>query len=413
MQRRLHLSIQVLIAIALGVALGAFAPGAGRAMKPLADLFLNAVKLVTAPVVFLTVALGVAGMTDLRRAGRVGLSALIYFEILTTIAILLGVGIMHLVAPGAGLDLSGLTPGDATAFVQQGEAMNWGQFLVHMVPSSAVDAFARGDILQVVVVALLVGIALVLTGPSAAGIIRGLGRLSEVSFRMVAIVMRFAPVGAFAAMAFTVGTFGVATLVPLLRLLGSVYAAMLLFVVVVLGGVARWYGFSLFRFLKVIREEILLVLGTSSSEAALPRMLEKLERYGCGKSIVGLVLPAGYAFNLDGTSLYLSMSVLFLAQVHGVHLSVGQLATVIGVLMLTSKGAAGVTGSGFIVLASTLAAVRVVPVESVALLLGIDRFMSEARAIVNVIGNGVATVVISKREGAFDAEAAAALEATA
>jgi aerobic C4-dicarboxylate transport protein len=280
--------------------------------------------------------------------------------------------------------------------------MNWVDFLTHVVPSSVVDAFAKGDVLQIVFFAVLFGVALAGLGARGRPLADVLERVADVFFRIVAIVMVVAPIGAFGAMAYTVGNFGLRTLLPLGRLMLDVYLTMAIFVFVVLGGIARYWGFSLLGFLSFIREEILLVLGTSSSEAALPRMLEKLERFGCARSVVGLVIPAGYSFNLDGTSIYLSMAVIFLAQVFNVDLSLGQQLTILGILMITSKGAAGVTGSGFIVLASTLSALQVVPVEGLALLLGVDRFMSEARAIVNLIGNGVATVVIAKSEGAFD-----------
>lgn len=405
-----HLTVQVIIAITLGVALGVAAPDVARQMRPLGDVFINAIKLVTTPVVFVTVVLGIAGMRDLRAVGRIGLKALVYFEVLTTVALLIGIVVINVTKPGVGFDLGGLAPADASRYVAEGEALRWVDFLTHIVPSSAVDAFARGDVLQVVFVALLFGIAVALTGAAAEPLIGGIDRLAKVIFTVVGLVIRAAPIGAFGAMAATVGTFGLKSLLPLGRLMLDVYLTMFVFVFGVLWLVARWSGFSLWRFLRVIKDEILLVFGTSSSEAALPKLLEKLERYGCAKPIVGLVLPAGYSFNLDGTAIYLSMAALFLAQVYRIDLSVGQQLTLLGVLMITSKGAAGVTGSGFIVLASTLAALRVVPVEGVALLLGVDRFMSEARAIVNVIGNGVATVVIARSEGAFDEAAAARLE---
>jgi len=312
---------------------------------------------------------------------------------------------VNLARPGAGLDPA-VRAGPAAAatvagYAQAGEQLRFIDFVTHIVPSSVVGAFAEGEILQVVFFALLFGVALTGLGEAGRPLIAGLDRLAQVFFRITAIVMRVAPIGAFGAMAYTIGNFGLAALLPLGRLMLSVYLTMALFVFVVLNAIARLYGFSLWRFLRYIREEILIVLGTSSSEAALPRMLDKLERYGCDRSVVGLVIPAGYSFNLDGTSIYLSMATIFIAQAFGIELSLGQQLSVLAVLMVTSKGAAGVTGSGFIVLASTLAAMRVVPVEGVALVLGVDRFMSEARAIVNLIGNGVATVVFAMREGAF------------
>jgi len=406
-----HPTLRVLLAILAGVIVGLVDPETGRALKPLGDLFVNAVKLVTAPVVFLTVTLGIAAMRDLKRVGRVGLKALLYFEVVSTAALGIGLAVVNLTKPGAGLDMSHLAKGDVTRFVEAGKGLSWSAFLVHLVPSSAVDAFARGDVLQIVIVAILVGVAMVLAGPEAEPLVGTLERLAKVVYAGVGLVMLAAPIGAFGAMAYTIGAFGLEALLPLARLLLDVYVTMALFVGVVLWGIARWSGFSLWRLLRVIRDELLLVLGTSSSEAALPRLMVKLERFGCARPIVGLVLPAGYSFNLDGTAIYLSMATIFLAQVYGIDLPLGTQLAVLGVLMITSKGAAGVTGSGFIVLASTLAAIKVVPVEGVALLLGVDRFMSEARAVTNLIGNAVGTVVLARHEGEFDETAGAVLEA--
>jgi aerobic C4-dicarboxylate transport protein len=402
-RRRLHhnLTVQVLVAISLGVVLGLVAPNAGRAMKPLGDTFVNLVKMVIAPVIFLTIVLGIANMSDLRKVGRVGGKALLYFEIVSTFALAIGLLVVNITKPGEGLDVSSLAKGDVSKFTEQGKAMSFVDFATHIVPSSAVDAFARGEVLQVVFFAVLFGFALASLGERGRPLTDLLDRLSQVFFRIVAIVMKVAPIGAFGAMAYTVGNFGVRSLLPLGRLMLDVYLTMFLFIFIVLNLILRAYGFSLWEYLKFIREEILIVLGTSSSEAALPLMLDKMERYGCARSVVGLVIPAGYSFNLDGTSIYLSMAALFIAQAFGVHLSFAQQLSVLGVLMLTSKGAAGVTGSGFIVLASTLGAMRVVPVEGVAILLGVDRFMSEARAITNLIGNGAATLVIARSENAF------------
>ena len=395
--RRLHrnLTVQVLVAIVAGVVLGLLAPGPARAMKPLGDIFINLVKMIITPVIFLTIVLGIASMSDLRRVGRVGGKALLYFEIVSTAALAIGLVVVNVTQPGAGLDVKALGTGDVHGLTEAGKALSFVDFVTHIVPSSAVGAFANGDVLQVVFFAILFGVALSLTGPAGAPVTDLLDRLSKVFFRIVAIVMIVAPVGAFGAMAFTVGTFGVRSLLPLGRLMLDVYLTMAIFIFVVLNLILRAHGFSLWKYLTFIREEILIVLGTSSSEAALPGMLEKMERYGCARSVVGLVIPAGYSFNLDGTSIYLSMAAIFVAQAFGVHLSIAQQLSVLGVLMLTSKGAAGVTGSGFIVLASTLSAMRVVPVEGVAILLGVDRFMSEARAITNLIGNGAATLVTS------------------
>lgn len=400
-----NLTIQVLIAISAGALLGALAPEAGKAVRPLGDTFVNLVKMVITPVIFLTIVLGIANMRDLRRVGRVGGKALLYFEIVTTFALAIGMAVVNLTKPGVGLDVSALATGDVSRYTAAGEGLTFVGMVTHIVPTSVVGAFATGDVLQVVFFAVLFGVALTSIGAIGHPLVDLLERLSETFFRVVAIVMKVAPIGAFGAMAFTVGTFGLRSLLPLGRLMVDVYVTMLLFIFVVLNAILRWYGFSLWQYLKFIREEILIVLGTSSSEAALPRMLHKMEQYGCSKSVVGLVIPAGYSFNLDGTSIYLSMAALFIAQAFQVDLGIGQQLSILGILMLTSKGAAGVTGSGFIVLASTLSALQVVPVEGVAILLGVDRFMSEARAITNLIGNGAATLVISRSENAFDEEA--------
>ncbi|HET9726689.1 MAG TPA: C4-dicarboxylate transporter DctA [Gemmatimonadales bacterium] len=395
-----NLTVRVLVAIALGVAVGVLWPGVGRAMKPVGDTFVNLVRMVIAPIIFLTIVLGVAHTRDLKQVGRLGLKAFVYFEVVTTFALAIGLVVVNLVRPGHGIDASRVSAADV-ARVSQGQELRFVDFLTHIVPSSVVGAFAQGEILQIVFFSILFGVALVSLGEAGRTVTGLLDGLMQVFFRVVAIVMVVAPIGAFGAMAYTVGTFGVDSLLSLGRLMACVYATMALFILVVLGLIARLWGFSLFRLLAHIKEEILIVLGTSSSEAVLPRMLDRMEQFGCDRSVVGLVIPAGYSFNLDGTSIYLSMATLFIAQAYGVHLTLGHQLAVLAVLMLTSKGAAGVTGSGFIVLASTLSALRVVPVEGVALVLGVDRFMSEARSITNLIGNAVATVVIAKSEGAF------------
>lgn len=419
-----NLTARVLVAIGLGITLGAVWPDAGRAMKPLGDVFINLVRMVIAPVIFLTVVLGIASMRDLKKVGRVGGKAFLYFEIVTTFALAIGLVVMNVTRPGAGVDAGALTraaggTASVSRYATAGQQLDLVDFLVHVVPTSVVGAFAEGEVLQVVFFSVLFGAALTASGPAAAPLVETLERLTGVFFKLVSMIMVVAPVGAFGAMAYTVGNFGLRTLLPLGRLMADVYLTMAIFVFGVLGLVCRLYGFRLLEFLSYIREEIVLVVGTSSSEAALPRMLQKLEAYGCARSVVGLVVPAGYSFNLDGTSIYLSMATLFIAQAYGVDLSLGQQLSVLAVLMVTSKGAAGVTGSGFIVLASTLGALKVVPVEGLALLLGVDRFMSEARSVTNLIGNGVATLVVSRSEGAFDdarraeavAERAAAREA--
>jgi aerobic C4-dicarboxylate transport protein len=402
-----NLTVRVLVAIALGVLVGAVWPSAGRAMKPVGDTFVNLVRMVIAPIIFFTIVLGVAHTTDLKRVGRVGLKAFIYFEVVTTFALAIGLVVVNLLRPGEGIDASRVSAADVSQLAVQGKELRFVDFVTHIVPSSVVGAFAQGEILQVVFFSLLFGVALASLGRAGRPVARMLERLMQVFFRIVSLVMLVAPIGAFGAMAYTIGNFGVASLLTLGRLMACVYATMALFIFVVLNLIARLSGFSLLRLLGYIKDEILIVLGTSSSEAVLPRMLDKMERFGCERSVVGLVIPAGYSFNLDGTSIYLSMATLFIAQAYGVHLSLGQQLGVLGVLMVTSKGAAGVTGSGFIVLAGTLSAMRVVPVEGVALVLGVDRFMSEARSITNLIGNAVATVVIAKSERAFRSPGAA------
>lgn len=414
MKRLTHnLTFQVLVAVALGVMLGVVAPDFAKKLKPVGDTFVNLVKMVITPIIFLTIVHGIASMADLRKLGRVGGKALLYFELVSTLALAIGMIIVNVTKPGAGLDVTTLATGDVSKYTATGAQQSTLEFLLHIVPSNVVSAFASGDLLPVVFFSVLFGVALTAVGDAGRDIADLLLRFQAVFFKIVAIVMKVAPIGAFGAMAYTIGTFGLKTLLPLGRLMLDVYLTMAVFIFVVLGTICRLYGFRILRFLRFIREEILLVLGTSSSEAALPRMLEKMERYGCARPVVGLVIPTGYSFNLDGTSIYLSMATIFIAQVYRVDLSIGQQLTLLGILMLTSKGAAGVTGSGFIVLASTLAATNTVPVEGVALLLGVDRFMSEARAITNLIGNGVATLVVSRSEGAFDdarrAEAEAAM----
>ena len=399
-----NLTFRVLTAIAIGIALGVYSPDTAKAMRPLGDTFIALVKMVIAPIIFLTITLGIANMNDLKKVGKVGLKAFIYFEVVTTFALAIGLIVVNVTKPGSGLDVSSMAKGDISSYAAQGKSMSFVDILTHIVPSSPVDAFARGDVLQVVFFGVLFGVALSGIGDRGRRVTELCDGVLHVFFKITSIIMVVAPVGAFGAMAFTVGNFGVKALVPLGRLMLDVYTTMFLFVLVVLGLICRAYGFSIWRFLKYIREEILLVLGTSSSEAALPRMLAKLEAYGCPRAVVGLVIPAGYSFNLDGTSIYLSMASIFIAQAFGVNLSIPEQLSLLAVLLITSKGAAGVTGSGFIVLASTLAATRTVPVEGLAIVLGVDRFMSEARAIVNLIGNGVATLVISRTENAFDDE---------
>jgi aerobic C4-dicarboxylate transport protein len=399
-----NLYVQVLIAIAIGVALGVFEPAIGAQMKPLGDMFIQAIKMVIAPIIFCTVVHGIAGMKDMRRVGRVGLKAIVYFEAVTTLALVLGLVVANLWHPGAGMNVDPATI-DARA-VQQYAAKAQQQsaidYVTHIIPATVVGAFAEGEILQVLFFALLFAFALSFLGERGRPLLTIIDLVSHTFFGVVAIIMRAAPLGAFGAMAFTIGRYGIGTLLSLGQLMASVYVTCLLFVFVVLGTIARLCGFSILSFIRYIKEELLIVLGTSSSESVLPRMIAKLENLGCEESVVGLVIPTGYSFNLDGTCIYLTMASLFLAQATNTELTLGHQLGIIGVLLLTSKGAAGVTGSGFIVLAATLASIGTIPVASIALILGVDRFMSEARALTNLIGNGVATVVVAKWEGALD-----------
>jgi aerobic C4-dicarboxylate transport protein len=405
-----NLTVQVLAAIALGVLVGALFPDVGASLKPLGDMFIALIKMLITPIIFLTVVLGIGGMGDLKKVGRVGGKALLYFEVVTTLALAIGLVAAHLVRPGAGIDAratvahqTAAQATEAAKYTAQATGVNWKEFFTHLIPHSVVGAFAEGEVLQVLLFAVLFGLAVSrVPGEYGKPLMRTFERLSHAMFGVLALVMKLAPIGAFGGMAFTIGKYGIATLLPLGKLMLVVYFTMFLFVFGVLNGILRFYRLSLWRFLGFIKEEILLVLGTSSSESALPRMIDKLERYGCSRSVAGLVVPTGYSFNLDGTAIYLSIASIFLAQAFNINLSLTQQLTLMGVLMFTSKGAAGVTGSAFIVLASTLAATKTIPIEGVALLLGVDRFMSEARAITNVIGNGVATLVIAKSEGEFD-----------
>ncbi|GAB3636280.1 dicarboxylate/amino acid:cation symporter [Hymenobacter arcticus] len=404
-----NLTVQVLTAIALGVLVGGLFPKFGAALKPVADTFISLIKMLITPIIFLTVVLGIAGMGSMKKVGRVGGKALLYFEIVTTLALGIGILVANLTQPGAGVQqtaqavlLDSKKTAEAAKFTSQAGEMNWVEFFTHIVPDNVVGAFAKGDILQVLLFSVLFGLALNKLGDYAQPLVKTFDRLSHAMFAVLAMVMKLAPIGAFGGMAFTIGKYGIATLLPLGKLMLVVYATMFLFIFGVLNLILRYYKLRLGPYLSFIKEEILLVLGTSSSESALPRMIDKMERYGCSRSVAGLVIPTGYSFNLDGTSIYLSIAVIFLAQAFNIPLSLTQQLSLIAILVVTSKGAAGVTGSGFIVLASTLAATKVIPVESVALLLGVDRFMSEARAITNVIGNGIATLVVAKSEGEFD-----------
>jgi len=400
-----NLTFQVLIAIILGVLAGVLFPAFAPSAKVISTTFVSLIQMLIAPIIFLTIVLGIASMGDIKKVGRVGGKALLYFEIVTTFALVIGVVVADLLKPGEGFIHKSLDVSKIADYKKQAAEMNWVDFFTHIVPKNIFDAFAKGDILQILFFAVLFGYGLTHMGKAGESLITTFDKLSKVFFNIMKVVMKLAPIGAFGGMAFTVGTFGIKTLKPLGALMGSVYLTMFLFIFVVLNIICWLYKFSLWQYLKFIREEILVVLGTSSSESVLPRMMEKMEQFGCSKSVVGLVIPTGYSFNLDGTTIYMSMAVIFLAQVFQIPLSLTQELTLIGILMLTSKGAAAVTGGGFIVLASTLTATKMIPVEGLAILLGVDRFMSEARAITNMIGNGMAAVVIAKSEKEFDEEA--------
>jgi len=394
----------VLAAIVIGGLIGYRWPGVGVALKPLGDGFIALIRMLVAPVIFLTVVLGIAGAGAARKVGRVGVKAIVYFEAVSTVALLIGLVIVNLVRPGAGFNADPATL-DAAAvarYAEQAHEQSITDFILHLIPKTFVDAFVGGDLLQVLLVALLTGFALLRVGARAQPLLEVLEVLSRVFFDMIALVMKLAPLGAGGAMAFTVGRYGAASLKPLLALMGTVYLTCALFVLIVLGTIARFTGFSILRFIRYIREELLLVLGTSSSESALAPLMHKLERLGCSRQVVGLVVPSGYSFNLDGTNIYLTMAAVFVAQALGIPLTLMQQLTLLFVAMLTSKGASGVTGAGFITLAATLSVVPSVPVAGLALILGVDRFLSEARALTNIVGNGVAAIVVARWEGELD-----------
>jgi aerobic C4-dicarboxylate transport protein len=399
-----HLYTQVLCAIVLGVLLGHFYPALGAQMKPLGDLFIKLIKMLIAPIIFCTVVHGIASMEDMKKVGRVGLKALLYFEAMTTLALVVGLVIVNLWQPGAGMnvDPAALDTRSIQSYTQRAGEQSTLDFFMHIVPNTVVGAFAEGEILQVLFFAILFAFALHALGEHGKPLTRLIDQTAHAFFKIVGFVMKVAPIGAFGAMAFTIGRYGVGTLLSLGQLMACFYVTCLIFVFGALGIVGWLAGFSILKFIRYIKEELLIVLGTSSSESVLPRMLAKMENLGCDKSVVGLVIPTGYSFNLDGTCIYLTMAAVFLAQATNTDLTLGQQLGLVGILLLTSKGAAGVTGSGFIVLAATLASLGTVPVASIALILGVDRFMSEARALTNLVGNGVATVVVAKWEGALD-----------
>jgi aerobic C4-dicarboxylate transport protein len=418
------LYFKVIVAIVLGVVLGVLSPsnvkvvpeslrplillplGWAEAFKPLGDAFVKVIRMLIAPIIFCTVVHGIASMTDLKKVGRVGLKALVYFEAMTTVALIIGMFVVNGLKPGAGMnvDASTIDTKAITTFVKQAKDQNVTDTLMHIIPNTVIGAFAEGDILQVLFFAVLFAVALQALGARGKAVLEVIEEGASVFFGIVGIVMKAAPLGAFGAMAFTIGRYGIVTLLSLGQLMASFYLTCLIFVLIVLGVVAALAGFNIIRFISYIKEELLIVLGTSSSESALPRLMAKMEDLGCDPTVVGLVIPTGYSFNLDGTCIYLTMAALFLAQATNTDLTLWQQLGVLAVLLLTSKGAAGVTGSGFIVLAATLSSSGTIPVASIALILGVDRFMSEARALTNLVGNGVATVVVSRWEGALDAQ---------
>ena len=399
-----HLYFQVVVGIVLGVLVGYLWPATGAGLRPLGDGFIKLIRMMIAPIIFTTVIVGIAKMGDMKSVGRIGVRALVYFEIVSTLALVIGLVIINVLQPGVGInaDPKTLDAKAVAAYTSNAQHLSTIDFLLNIIPTTIVDAFAKGDILQVLLFSILFGLALLRLGPKAKSLVVFFEDCSHVLFSVVGLVMRVAPIGAFGAMAFTIGQYGIGTLFSLGKLMACFYATCALFIIVVLGGIAAYTGFSLFKFIRYIREEILIALGTSSSEPVLPRMMAKLEHLGCSKSLVGLVIPTGYSFNLDGTSIYMTMAAIFIAQATNTHLSMSQQLGILGVLLLTSKGAAAVPGGGFVTLAATLSAIPTIPVAGLALIVGIDRFMSECRTITNLIGNGVGTVAVAAWDGALD-----------
>lgn len=398
-----NLTFQVIIAIILGILVGIIAPSFAPTARVISKTFINMISMLIVPIIFLTIVLGISKMGDMKKVGRVGGKALLYFEIITTIAIVIGLVAANLIRPGDGLNPLVNHP-KAPVETATAASTSWIEFLSHIITGNIFESFAKGDILQVLFFAILFGFALSKMGHAGKHTIIMFENFSKIIFNMMKFVMKLAPIGAFGGMAFTIGNYGLSTLIPMAKVMLVVYITCIIFIFIILNFICHLYKFSLFSYLKYIRQEILVVLGTSSSESVLPSMIQKMERFGCHKSVVGLVIPTGYSFNLDGTSIYLSIALIFLAQAFKIDLTLGQQLTAMAILMVTSKGAAGVTGSGFIVLSSTLVSMNIMPVENVAILLGVDRFMSEARSITNLIGNGVAVVVIAKSEKEFDEE---------
>jgi aerobic C4-dicarboxylate transport protein len=398
------LYVQVIIGIIAGVVTGYFFPSFFPTGKLISEMFINMIRMVIAPVIFFTIVLGIAGAGDLKKVGRVGGKGLLYFEIVTTLAIVLGLVVANVIKPGIGVNHNTIAGASPAASGGEMKTLDWSEFISHIVPTNVVDAFAKGDILQILFFGILFAVGLKQLHGYGDSIVATFEKLNKVLFNVLKIVMRVSPIGAFGGMAYTIGKFGFTSLALLGKLLLTYYITSLFFIFVILNLIARYYGFGLWKLLGYIKAELLIVFGSSSSESVLPNIIAKLEKAGCEKSVVGLIVPAGYSFNLDGTSIYLSLAIIFLAQVYNIPLTLGQELSVIGILLITSKGAAGITGSGFLVLASTLTALKVVPVEGLALLIGVDRFMSEGRALTNMIGNTLATLVIAKSEKAIDME---------
>lgn len=402
------LYVQVIIAIVIGIIVGHFYPSFGVQLKPLGDGFIKLIKMMIAPIIFCTIVTGIAGMQNTKKVGRVGLKAILYFEVVTTLALIIGLLVINILKPGVGMnvDVASLDTKDIQNYISESKSQSVGDFFMHIIPENIVNALSTSNILQVLFFSVLLGFALSKIGEKAAPLLKGIQSLETGLFAIIKIIMKVAPLGALGAMAFTIGKYGVGSLAQLGQLMGSFYITCILFIVVVLGGILKYTGFNIFKLIAFIKEELLIVLGTSSSEAALPSLIKKLEKVGCSEPVVGLVVPTGYSFNLDGTSIYLTMAAVFLAQATNTPLDIGQQITLLLVLLLTSKGAAGVTGSGFIVLAATLPTVGHIPVAAIALIFGIDRFMSEGRALTNIIGNTVATIVVAKWEKEIDMDTA-------
>ena len=396
------LYVQVLIGIILGIIVGLLFPGFFQTGKIISDVFISLIKMVIAPIIFFTVVLGITGAGNMKKVGRVGGKGILYFEIVSTIALLIGLVVGTFIQPGKGVVLANTNKEKVATYVDQGKEMNWVDFFTHIVPDNIIGAFAKGDIIQILFFSIFFAVGLMMIKKGNEGIINTFGVINKALFNILHIIMKLSPIGAFGGMAYTMGKFGIGSLLILGKFMLTFYITVLIFIFLILNAIMRYYGFSLIKLLKYLKEEIFIVIGASSSEAVLPSVMEKLEQAGCEKSVVGLIIPTGYSFNLDGTSIFLSMAIIFLAQVFDVEFSISQQLTIFGILLITSKGAAGVTGSGFIVLASTLTAIKVIPLEGLALLIGVDRFMSEARSVTNFIGNAVATVVISKHEKAID-----------